>query len=85
MVGYLVVAYIVRWWRTGAVGNIENQFVLTRIFDGATFSGSLMVLAGIMDDNLLKLLGNTKPFLLVAGLAGLIYSLHALAPKGPTG
>jgi hypothetical protein len=81
MVVYLIVAYGLRWWKTGSITNVENQFVLTRIFDGATFSGSLMLLAGIMDDGLLKLLGDTKPFLLVAGLAGLIYSLHALAPS----
>ena len=80
MAVFLIVAYLARWWRTGSIGGMENQFVLTRIFDGATFAGSLMLLAGIMDDDLLKLLGNTKPFLLVAGLAGLIYSLHTLVP-----
>jgi uncharacterized YccA/Bax inhibitor family protein len=78
MVAYLVIVYVACWFKTGNISN-ENRFVLTRIFDGATFSGSLVLLGGIVDDDLLKLLGDTKPFLLIAGLAGLIYSLHSIA------
>jgi hypothetical protein len=81
MVGYLVLCYIIRLWMKGLAGTFDNQIILTRIFDGATFAGSLMLLAGIWDDDVMKLLGSTKPFLLVAGLAGLIYSLHALPPR----
>ncbi len=79
MVTYLVVSYFARWCKFRKI-SADHRLVLTRIFDSATFSGSFMLLAGVMDEDLLKLLGSTKPFLLVAGLAGIIYSLHSLAP-----
>ncbi len=81
MVAYLTAAYVIRSIAPKKPGNDDNRFLLTRIFDSATFSGSLMLLLGIVDDDILKLLGSTKPFLLVSGLAGIIYSLHALNPR----
>jgi hypothetical protein len=53
---------------------------MTTIFDGVTFAGSVMLLIGLLDESALKLLGDTKPFLLVSGFAGVLYSLHALGP-----
>jgi hypothetical protein len=52
--------------------------MLTRIFDAGTFSGSIMLLLGLLNDTVLKAIGSTKPFLLIAGLAGVLYGLHAL-------
>ena len=75
-----MVTYAARWWRTGRFSAESNQFLLAHVFDSATFAGSAMLLWGIMDDEVLKAIGSTRPFLLVAGLAGLIYSVHALAP-----
>jgi hypothetical protein len=36
---------------------------------------------GMFDETVLKALGDTKPFLIIAALAGLIYCMHALAPS----
>jgi len=80
MVGYLVVVYVSRWVGHRKFCLVPPHQILTRIFDSATFAGSAMLLWGIMDDTILKAIGDTKPFLLVAGLAGLIYSLHAIPP-----
>ncbi len=77
MVGYLVLVYICHWLREKKV-RLPNESILTRIFDSATFAGSGTLLWGIMDDGVLKTIGDTKPFLLVAGIAGFIYCLHAL-------
>ncbi|NYZ16644.1 hypothetical protein HL658_29210 [Azospirillum sp. RWY-5-1] len=49
-----------------------------KIFDAVTFSTSMFALASIFDKNVLVLMGNLKPFLILAGLCGGIYSLHAL-------
>jgi hypothetical protein len=48
------------------------------IFDGVTFCTSVMLLWGIVDPKILVLLGNTKLYLVIAGIAGLLYSLGAL-------
>jgi len=40
-----------------------------------------MLLWGVVDSRVLSAIGSTKPFLLVAGFFGLLYSLHALFPK----
>jgi hypothetical protein len=42
-----------------------------------------MLLMGIVQPDLMKVIGSTKPFLLVAGLVGILYSLHALWPEKP--
>ncbi|TAK50219.1 MAG: hypothetical protein EPO23_03165 [Xanthobacteraceae bacterium] len=78
MVVYLMVVYFLRWKRTGKLTDNTNKFLLTQVFDSATFSGSVMLLWGIMDQTVLQAIGSTKPFLLVAGLAGVFYGLHSL-------
>jgi hypothetical protein len=52
------------------------------VFDGVTFGTSVVLLWGILDPRILEFLGDTTLFLIVAGLAGLVYSIHALLPKG---
>ncbi len=81
MVAYLAVAFAWEKWATGTVAGGGKTHYLTRVFDSATFSSSLLLLAGILHKPVLDLIGNVKPFLLVAGLAGCIYGLIALAPK----
>lgn len=80
MIGYLAVAYALQWSQTGRFTGKEADY-LTRVFDSATFAGSAMLLVGIFVPDVLSLIGNTKPFLIVAGLAGVIYALHALKPR----
>jgi hypothetical protein len=49
------------------------------VFDAVTFSGSTLLLIGVViDREVLKLLGDTTWFLIIAGMVGAIYSLHAL-------
>jgi hypothetical protein len=48
------------------------------VFDGVTFCTSVMLLWGLVEPTILVLLGNTKPYLLIAGIAGVSYSISAL-------
>lgn len=79
MVGYMIVAYLCRQFLHEPES--QKSFV-TILFDAATFAGSFMLLWGIWDSKILVLLGNTKFFLVVAGLAGVIYSLTTLVASG---
>lgn len=80
MLAYLALAYAIRKAKTGRFSDSSNRFLLTRIFDGATFAGSSILLVGIFKPRVLELIGDTKPFLIVAGIAGIVYALHALDP-----
>lgn len=81
MVVYLLAAIAIRWWCGGFKTDDPTRFVLTHVFDGVTMATSLLILWGVMDDNILKLIGNTKPFLLIAGFAGFAYAIFALRPR----
>lgn len=76
---YLAIAYLVQFAFKGFKG--QEAFVLTRIFDAATFAGSLLLLWGLVSPVVLAAIGSTKAFLLVAGFGGVIYGLHALKPR----
>ena len=47
-------------------------------FNAATFAGSFMLLLGVLSPEILKAIGNLKPYLLFAGFTGLSYTLWAL-------
>lgn len=79
--GYAVAAYAISFFRHTSVN--RSHFGLARVFDGSTFAVSFMLLMGIVQPDLMKVIGSTKPFLLVAGLVGILYSLHALWPDKP--
>ena len=51
------------------------------LFNGATFSASVMLGFGLYDDKVLRLIGDTTGYLILGGIAGLGYSLLALRPK----
>jgi hypothetical protein len=40
-----------------------------------------MLLLGLFSPVVLLAIGDTKPFLLIAGFSGFVYGLHALAPR----
>jgi hypothetical protein len=80
MIVYLLAAYGCFRVRKGMWRDPTNKFLLTRVFDSATFAGSVMLIIGIVEPAILLLIGNTKPFLIVGGIAGVVYSLHALFP-----
>jgi hypothetical protein len=49
------------------------------VFDSATFSGSILLLIGvIIDRDVLKLMGDTTWFLIVAGTVGVFYTIVAM-------
>jgi len=75
MVVHLVIAYASCFWRTKS---FEPEKAINRVFDSATFSGSALVLVGLVEPSVLALLGSTKPFLLIAGVVGVIYGLHSM-------
>lgn len=81
MLLYLAAAYIFHRCRKGIWGDPTNRFLLTRVFDSATFAGSIMILVGVVEPSVLRLIGNTTPFLIVGGIAGVVYSIHALFPE----
>ena len=51
------------------------------VFNGATFSASVIIGLAIYDEQVLRLIGDTTGYLILAGVAGLLYSLQALKPK----
>ena len=50
------------------------------VFNGATFSASVIIGMAVYDEQVLRLVGDTTCYLILAGVAGLLYSLHALKP-----
>ncbi len=77
---HLGVAYLWCFVAHRRLSDGSSRSYLTRVFDAATFSTSATLLAGILEPTILLLIGNTKPFLLVAGLVGTLYGLQALRP-----
>lgn len=81
VLAYIGACYFVRGCRrlrTARAPPPTAKFFMTKMFDGATFAVSVLLLAGIFSPPLLTLLGSTKPFLVIAGLAGLGYTAHSL-------
>jgi hypothetical protein len=76
---YLLLAYGIQYKIKGFAG--QDRFALTRVFDATTFSGSIMLLFGLLSPSVLIAIGSTKLFLLIAGFGGTVYGLHALAPR----
>jgi hypothetical protein len=74
LVGYTVEVTSSRQWP-------DARFIMARVFDAGTFAGSLLLFIGIFEPTVLEAIGSVKPFLLIAALAGILYSLHALAPR----
>lgn len=79
MVLYMAAAHVI-YFRS-KIAKVEiSRFSMSKVFDSATFAGSLILLMGIFEPTVLAAIGSTKPFLLLAGFAGIVYSLHALNP-----
>jgi formate/nitrite transporter FocA (FNT family) len=76
---YLAAAYAIQFKFKGLSN--QDKYALTRVFDATTFAGSTMLLLGLTEPAVLTAIGSTKPFLFVAGFAGITYCLHALKPR----
>lgn len=64
---------------------LKSGFYIATVFDGATFAASIAIMAGVFDPDILHLLGSMTPFLIVAALVGILYSLHALVERASNG
>ena len=80
MGGYLMVTLAINYYRFRSIHH-DNKELVSHAFDAATFAASILVLIGVMNPPVLVLIGNTEPFLIIGGLAGLLYSLGALVPR----
>ena len=76
---YLVIAYSIQYLKKGI--QAQESYQMTRVFDGITFAGSVMLLVGFFYPTVLKAIGSTHAFLLAASFGGIIYGLHALRPR----
>jgi hypothetical protein len=77
---YVALGYLVDLaWHGRFAGKFGSH--VKRIFDGSTFAASLILLGGVAHPPLLDLIGDVRPFLVLAGAIGLAYALHALAPS----
>lgn len=74
----MLAAYLVAYLRPYYDRRAGNEFMLGQLFNGVTFAGSGALVWGILDPDVLKLIGETTMFLLTAGLAGVFYSMREL-------
>lgn len=61
------------WRRIRSRRKVEMQTV----FDSAAFAASILLLVGVIDEETAKALGDTTQFLVIAGLAGMVYAIRA--------
>lgn len=73
-VAYIAAAYLMREIRGERYIDAGNEFMLAQLFNGSTFAGSLMILWGVADASIMRIIGDTTMFLVLAGMAGLMYS-----------
>jgi hypothetical protein len=80
VVAYVAAAYLICFGRAALRrgGLPSGRFGTTKLYDGATFAASLLLLIAVADPAVFALIGNTKPFLIVAGLGGAVHTLHEL-------
>lgn len=78
MAVYIGLAYAIQYLRGTKVKD-HHKVGIERVFNGVTFASSLVLLAGVVDQQLLQLIGSIKPYLLFAAAIGIVYSLVALA------
>ena len=80
-IAYMVVSFAI----AGLCGRRElderRHFYMYVVYDAVTFAGSVTLLMGILDANVLKLLGYTTVFLLIAGIAGVAHAMQSLWPR----
>jgi ABC-type arginine transport system permease subunit len=79
MAGYIVIGLIVDAFSTSNA-NDAGKKIIERTFNAATFAASLLLFIGILFPDVLRAIGNVKPYLLFASLAGMYFSLRALFP-----
>jgi hypothetical protein len=76
---YMAVAAVLQIYYTSWL--VFERRVFARAIDSVTFAGSVVLLLALMEQSLLVALGNTKPFLFIAGVCGVVYTVFALRPR----
>lgn len=79
MVAYVVVACLLNWIRHQSLF-CPNREIINQLFDASLFAGSTVLLMGIFYPPILAEFGDAKLFLLIAGIAGVLYPIFALLP-----
>ncbi|WP_372424651.1 hypothetical protein [Salinarimonas chemoclinalis] len=83
--GYVAVGYAIELIRSSrmskSAGGKSLGGGLKRVFDGLTLAVSILLLVGVVYPSVMALIGDTRLFAIVAGLAGVLYSLHAFVPE----
>ena len=72
VVGYIAIRGLVALWRKG------EPLSQAAALDGATFAGSVMVGVGAFDPDVLKAIGDTTLFLIIAAVVGISYTVKEL-------
>lgn len=79
---YLGAAFLIRFFRDDGriYGRHERRAKgwIVHVFEGAAMAASLTVLWGVVDPAILEMLGETTPYLMIAGVGGVYYSVAAL-------
>jgi hypothetical protein len=75
---HMGVAALLHWLRP--TRSSRKRELITYIFEGSSFAGSVLLLIGIFDDTVLRLIGGTKTLLMVAALTGIAYSAKSVLP-----
>ncbi len=60
MGAYMGLAYILDVWRTAQTKD-SGRLIIERTYNAATFAGSLMILVGILEPEVLKAIGELAP------------------------
>jgi hypothetical protein len=77
MLGYLALAFVINVFRFGHPVHRRKELI-TCIFDASLFSGATVLLMGVLNDTVLAAIGDTTPYLIVGGFAGVAYSVKEL-------
>ena len=77
---YVGVDLIIRVIAGSLTRETTAKTLLTAVFDGVTFATSMLLLASFVYPEMWDVIGDTKTYLMIAGLAGLAYSINALVP-----
>jgi hypothetical protein len=73
LAGYLAIMFFVQLVFFGR--SFSGIDMVGRIFDGLTFAISVLLLMGVVYHSVLLLIGDTTPFLVVAGAVGVLYGI----------
>lgn len=82
MAAYLALAFTINLHRYGRPF-AGKEDVISHVFDASMFGGAVLTLLAVFNSSIRDLLESTDEFFIVAGLAGLLYSLKSLFVKSP--